>query len=137
SLIVGSREFIERCRPIRKMLGGGMRQAGVLAAAALVALNEGPGRLWIDHENARLLAQGLASIPGIQLDSSKVQTNIVIFGIEESRMSSAVFLEALRARGVAALPVDIARVRMVTHLHVDRAAIENATAAVAEVMKKQ
>ena len=68
SLIVGSREFIERCRPIRKMLGGGMRQAGVLAAAALVALEEGPGRLWIDHENARLLAQGLASIPGIRLD---------------------------------------------------------------------
>ena len=114
-----------------------MRQAGVLAAAALVALNEGPGRLWIDHENARLLAQGLASIPGIRLDSSKVQTNIVIFGIEGSRVSSAVFLEALRARGVAALPVDAARVRMVTHLHVDRAAIENAIAAVAEVMKKQ
>jgi threonine aldolase len=137
SLIVGSREFIERCRPIRKMLGGGMRQAGVLAAAALVALEEGPGRLWIDHENATLLASGLASIPGIRLDPRKVQTNIVIFGIEEGRMSSGEFLEALKARGVAALPVDLSHVRMVTHLHVDRRAIEVAIAAVAEVMKRR
>src|SRR5262245_32343414 len=67
SLIVGSREFIEKCRPIRKMLGGGMRQAGVLAAAALVALSEGPPRLWMDHENASVLARGLAAIPGIRL----------------------------------------------------------------------
>jgi threonine aldolase len=136
SLIVGSREFIERCRPVRKMLGGGMRQAGVLAAAALVALEEGPGRLRVDHENATLLAQGLAAIPGIRLDPAKVQTNIVIFGVD-SRMGSAKFLEALKQRGVAALPVDASRVRMVTHLHVDRAAIDAAIAAVSEVMKKQ
>lgn len=136
SLIVGSREFIERCRPIRKMLGGGMRQAGVLAAAALVALEEGPGRLRIDHENAGLLARGLAAIPGIRLDPAKVQTNIVIFGVEGG-MGSAAFLEALRKRGVIALPVDASRVRMVTHLHVERAGIEVAVAAVAEVMEKQ
>lgn len=135
SLIVGSREFIERCRPIRKMLGGGMRQSGVLAAAALVALDEGPTRLWKDHENAKLLAQGLAAIPGIRLNPGKVQTNIVIFGIERGRMSSAEFLEALKARGVIALPVDASNVRMVTHLHVDHAAIKAAIAAVAEVMK--
>nr|AIA17542.1 Beta-eliminating lyase [uncultured bacterium] len=128
---------MERCRPIRKMLGGGMRQAGVLAAAALVALNEGPGRLWIDHENAKLLAEGLASIPGIQLDPRKVQTNIVIFGVDGATMSAAAFLEALRARGVAALPVDATRVRMVTHLHVDRAAVEGAISAVTEVMKRR
>ena len=137
SLIVGSREFIERCRPIRKMLGGGMRQAGVLAAAALVALNEGPSRLLIDHENAALLARGLAAIPGIHLDPAKVQTNIVIFGIEKTRMSPAEFLDALRVRGVLALPVDASRVRMVTHLHVDRTGIENAISAVAEVLKKR
>ena len=136
SLIVGSREFIERCRPIRKMLGGGMRQAGVLAAAALVALEEGPGRLKVDHENAALLARGLAAIPGIRLDPTKVQTNIVIFGVEGG-MGSAAFLEALKKRGVIALPVDASRVRMVTHLHVDRAGIEVAIAAVAEVMKNQ
>jgi threonine aldolase len=136
SLIVGSREFVERCRPIRKMLGGGMRQAGVLAAAALVALDEGPGRLRVDHENASLLAQGLAAIPGIQVDPAKVQTNIVIFGVER-RMGSTKFLEALKKRGVIALPVDASRVRMVTHLHVDRAEIEAAISAVAEVMKNQ
>ena len=132
SLITGTKEFIERCRPIRKMLGGGMRQAGVLAAAALVALEEGPSRLWIDHENAARLARGLAEIPGIRLDASTVQTNIVIFGVQHA----AEFLEALKARGVMALPVDASSVRMVTHLHVDRAAIDAAIAAVAEVMKK-
>jgi threonine aldolase len=137
SLIVGSREFIEKCRPIRKMLGGGMRQAGVLAAAALVALNEGPARLWMDHENAAVLAHGLAAIPGILLDPATVQTNIVIFGIEQAGMSSAELIEALKARKVLALPVDASRVRMVTHLHVDRSHIESAIAAVAEVMKKR
>ena len=137
SLIVGSQEFIEKCRPIRKMLGGGMRQAGVLAAAALIALNEGPSRLWIDHENAALLARGLAALPGIHLDPAKVQTNIVIFGIEQTRMSSADFLEALKLRGVLALPVDASKVRMVTHLHVDRAGIESAIAAVSEVLKNR
>ena len=137
SLIVGSREFIERCRPLRKMLGGGMRQAGVLAAAALVALEQGPQRLWIDHENAKLLAEGLAAIPGVRLDPGKVQTNIVIFGIEGGIMSSSEFLEALKHRGVVGLPVDASRVRMVTHLHVDRMAIEGTIAAVAEVMKQR
>jgi threonine aldolase len=137
SLIVGSREFIERCRPLRKMLGGGMRQAGVLAAAALVALEQGPQRLWVDHDNAKLLADGLAAIPGIRLDPRKVQTNIVIFGIEGGKMSSSEFLEALKGRGVIALPVDASRVRMVTHLHVDRTAIEATIAAVAEVMKQR
>ena len=136
SLITGSREFIERCRPIRKMLGGGMRQAGVLAAAALVALEEGPPRLWIDHENAARLARGLAGIPGIRMDPSNVQTNIVIFGVDPAVLTSAQFLEALKARGVLALPVDAAHVRMVTHLHVDRTAMDRAIDAVAEVMKK-
>src|SRR5204862_5281822 len=72
SMIVGTREFIERCRSIRKMLGGGMRQAGVLAAAGMVALKAGPKRLWKDHDNARRLARELATIPGIALDAAKV-----------------------------------------------------------------
>jgi threonine aldolase len=135
SLIVGSKEFIERCRPIRKMLGGGMRQVGVLAAAALVALEEGPGRLWIDHENARKLAGGLAAIPGVDLDARKVLTNIVIFGVRG--MTSAAFLEALRERGILALPVDAARVRMVTHLHIESAGVDTAIAAVTEVLRKR
>src|SRR5947208_849034 len=75
SMIVGSREFIERSRSLRKMLGGGMRQAGVLAAAGLVALEKGPGRLQVDHDNAKLLSNQLATNPGITLNPAKVQTN--------------------------------------------------------------
>src|SRR5688572_3452705 len=133
SLIVGSREFIERCRPIRKMLGGGMRQAGVLAAAGIIALEEGPKRLQIDHDNAQLLAQKLAAIPGIALDPAKVQTNIVIFSVRPSGRSSSVFLEQLREHGVLAVPVDDDRIRMVTHLDVDRAAVEMAAERVAAI----
>jgi threonine aldolase len=131
SMIVGTREFIERCRPIRKMLGGGMRQAGVLAAAGLVALEEGPKRLQVDHDNAQVLAQQLARIPGIELDAAKVQTNIVIFSVRPSGMSSAQFLARIAERGVLAVPVDGARVRMVTHLDVTRPQVEAAAAAVA------
>jgi threonine aldolase len=130
-MIVGSREFIERCRPIRKMLGGGMRQAGVLAAAGIIALEEGPKRLQIDHDNAQLLAQKLAAISGIALDPAKVQTNIVIFSVKPSGRSSSVFLEQLREHGVLAVPVDNDRVRMVTHLDVSRADIEKAAKRVA------
>ena len=95
SVIVGSRTFIERCRSIRKMLGGGMRQAGVLAAAGLIALEKGPKRLHIDHDNAKFLATELANIPGITLDPAKVRTNIIIFDLKKSGWSSADFLQAL------------------------------------------
>jgi len=136
SLIVGSRVFIERCRSIRKMLGGGMRQAGVLAAAGLVALEKGPRRLQIDHDNAKFLATQLAGIPGITLDPAKVQTNIVIFDLKKSGSSSADFLQALAKRNVLAVPVDNERVRMVAHLDVDRAGIETAANSVREVLKR-
>src|SRR5438034_441423 len=120
SMIVGTREFVERCRSIRKMLGGGMRQAGVLAAAGLIALEKGPKRLQIDHDNAKVLATALAVIPGIALDPKKVQTNIVIFDLQKSGWSSANFLQALAERNVLAVPVDNEKVRMVTHVDVDR-----------------
>jgi threonine aldolase len=136
SMVVGSREFIERCRSIRKMLGGGMRQAGVLAAAGLVALEEGPKRLWMDHENAKLLARGLAAISGITLNADRVQTNIVIFSLEKSAMQSPEFISDLRKRNILVLPVDDIRVRMVTHLELDRAAIDRAIEAVSEIMRK-
>jgi threonine aldolase len=134
SMIVGSREFIERCRSIRKMLGGGMRQAGVLAAAGLIALEKGPKRLQVDHDHAKLLATGLAAIPGITLNPAKVQTNIVIFNLKTSGWSSSRFLETLAKRNVLAVPVDNERVRMVTHLDVDRNDVEKAAAAVQEVL---
>src|SRR5436189_4270861 len=133
SMVVGSREFIERCRSIRKMLGGGMRQAGVLAAAGLVALEKGPKRLQVDHDHAKLLATGLAAIPGITLNPAKVQTNIVIFNLKTSGWSSSDFLQTLAKRSVLAVPVDNERVRMVTHLDVDRNDVEKAAATVQEV----
>ncbi|HEX4999811.1 MAG TPA: GntG family PLP-dependent aldolase [Terriglobia bacterium] len=135
SVIVGAREFIERCRSIRKMLGGGMRQSGVLAAAGMIALEQGPGRLGEDHENARVLASQLSGIRGVALDPSTVQTNIVIFNLAPSGMSSASFLERIAARKVLAVPVDETRIRMVTHLDVNRADIERAAATVREVLE--
>jgi threonine aldolase len=133
SMVVGSKDLIERCRVIRKMLGGGMRQVGVLAAAALVALEEGPKRLYIDHENARFLAQGLARIPGIRIQPEKVQTNIVILDVGATGRSSTAFLKQLGERKVLGGAVDARRVRLVTHLDVDRADIESALRVIAEV----
>src|SRR5262247_2566918 len=124
SMIVGSRDFIERCRSIRKMLGGGMRQAGVLAAAGLVALDKGPKRLQVDHENAKFLASQLASTAGITLDAAKVKTNIAIFDVRNSGWCSGDVLQALEQRNVLAVPVDNYRIRMVTHLDVDRSDVE-------------
>jgi threonine aldolase len=133
SMVVGSKPLIERCRVLRKMLGGGMRQAGVLAAAARVALEEGPKRLHVDHENAQILAQGLARIRGIKIQAAKVQTNIVIFDVGECGFTSTEFLKRLVQRKVLAGPVDTRRVRMVTHLDVERADIEAALGMIAEV----
>ena len=137
SMIVGSRELIERCRIIRKMLGGGMRQVGVVAAAALVALEDGPKRLHLDHENARTLAEGLAEMPRIVLQPENVQTNIVIFEISDSGLNSSDFLARLREQHVLAGPVDDHRVRLVTHLDVDRSDIKTALRAIDGVMRKR
>lgn len=134
SMIVGAKEFIERCRVIRKTLGGGMRQVGVLAAGALIALEEGPKRLHIDHENARFLAEGLASLPRIRIKPAKVQTNIVLFDVSETGWTSGEFLRRLSERKVLGGPVDARRVRMVTHLDIDRSDIEQALRMVGEVV---
>ena len=134
SMIVGSKDLIERCRVIRKMLGGGMRQVGVLAAAALVALEEGPKRLHVDHENAQLLAQGLANVPRIRIQPEKVQTNIVLFDVSETGLTSTEFLKRLSERKVLGGPVDARRIRMVTHLDVDRNDIEQALRIIGEAV---
>ena len=134
SMVVGSKDFIDQCRVIRKMLGGGMRQVGVLAAAALVALEDGPKRLHVDHENAQLLAQGLARIPHIRIQPEKVQTNIVLFDVGEAGLTSSEFLKRLAERKVLGGPVDAKRIRMVTHLDVDRNDIEQALRIIGEVV---
>ena len=134
SMIVGSRDFIEHGRVLRKILGGGMRQVGVLAAAALVALEEGPKRLHVDHDNARLLAEGLAQIPGIGVQPDKVQTNIVLYDVGATGLGCTQFLKRLAERQVLGGPVDARRVRMVTHLDVDRNDIEQALRIIGEVV---
>jgi threonine aldolase len=120
SMILGSREFIERARVVRKMLGGGMRQVGVLAAAGLIALEKMPWRLHEDHANARLLAEGLAEIPGIHIDPEKVPTNILIFDISGTGMNTAEFSQRLKERGVLANGINPRQMRMVTHYDVTR-----------------
>lgn len=126
SLLAGSKAFIEEARRVRKMLGGGMRQAGVLAAAGLVALEEGPKRLQVDHENARFLAAGLAEIPGIEIDPGKVVTNIVFFDVSATGLASHEISKRLAERGVLANGVGASAIRMVTHRDVDRENCERA-----------
>ncbi len=133
SMIVGAREFIERCRAIRKMLGGAMRQVGVLAAAGLVALERGPLRLQEDHDHAARLARALAEMPGVSLDPGKVRTNIVIADVRGTGLAAGDFVSALAGHHVLAVTVDAARVRFVTHLDVDRAGIDTAIGALRDV----
>ena len=135
SMLVSSRDFIEKAHIGRKLLGGGMRQAGVLAAAGLIALEETPRILHRDHENARHLADGLAQIKGIALDPKKVVTNIVIFAVSGTGHAAAEICSELRKRRILCAPVDKFSIRMVTHYDVDRAAIDRALAALSEVLK--
>lgn len=134
SMLVGSREFIEKAHVGRKLLGGGMRQVGVLAAAGLIALEEGPKNLQRDHENARRLAEGLAQIRGIALDPKKVVTNIVIFDVRATGRTAAETCSELAPRGILCGPTAKFSIRMVTHCDVDRAGIDRAIAAVAAVL---
>jgi len=126
SMLVGSREFFEEARLVRKMLGGGMRQAGVLAAAGLIALEEGPKHLALDHENARFLAADLAEIPGIQIDPAKVVTNILFFDVSGTGLTSFEISKRLAAENVLANGVTAQIIRMVTHRDVDRAGCQRA-----------
>lgn len=134
SMLAGGREFIAEARRVRKMLGGGMRQAGILAAAGLVALKESPGRLHIDHENARFLAEGLAEIPGVQIDPAKVKTNILFFDLSASELSAQEVSKRLGEQGVLANGTGPKIIRMVTHCDVDRAGCEKALLALRNIM---
>ena len=117
---VGKAEAIDRGRIYRKALGGGMRQAGILAAAGLIALEQGPAKLAEDHANAKFLAEGLAHIPGIKIDPAKVQTNILICDISGTGMNSGELSQKLTARNVLANGVGPQLIRFVTHLDVSR-----------------
>ena len=133
SLLVGNRKFIERARTVRKMLGGGMRQAGVLAAAGLIALEEMPKRLHEDHANAKLLASRMADLKQVEIDSETVQTNIVIFKVKGVCDVSPI-LSAIKHRGVLAGSAATDQIRFVTHNDVDSTACERAAQIAAEVI---
>ena len=137
SMILGSREFIERARIYRKMFGGGMRQVGIVAAAGLLALEHSPARLHEDHANARLLAEGVAKIPGLKIDPASVKTNIVIFDCSASGMNAVELCDALHERGIWAQDTAINSVRMVTHWNVNRAGIERAIQELSAVVQRK
>jgi threonine aldolase len=126
SMVAGSKAFIERARICRKMFGGGMRQAGVIAAAGLIALERSPGRLHVDHENAKRLAEGIAEIPGLSIDPKKVRSNIVIFDCTKTGKTAVEICDALHPHGVWAQDTSPYSVRVVTHCDVDRAGVERA-----------
>jgi threonine aldolase len=134
SLIAGSEDFIREARRYRKMVGGAMRQAGVIAAAGVVALTEMVDRLPEDHANARRLAEGLAEIPGIDIDLATVQSNIVLLKIDDRAMTAAEFAERLRAEGIRVSNYDTRGLRMVTHYQISRADVEATIAAARRVM---
>ena len=134
SMLAGPADLIAKGRLLRKRLGGGMRQVGVLAAACLIALEETPKRLGEDHCNAKFLAEGLGRIPGIQVDPAKVATNITIFDVCGTGVAPAEISARLRQRGVLINAINERQMRAVTHYDVDRAACADALAAVADAL---
>jgi len=131
SMLLGTKDFVKEARIWRKRLGGGMRQVGILAAAGLIALEDGPKRLHEDHANAKRLAEGLAAIPGISIDVEKIVTNIVIFDVAGTGKTSAEIVESLAQKGILAIGFG-SLMRMVTHLDVSPADIDSALASMRE-----
>ncbi|WP_052889669.1 low-specificity L-threonine aldolase [Thermogemmatispora carboxidivorans] len=141
SLLVGSRDFISRARWVRKVLGGGLRQAGVLAAAGIVALEQMVERLAEDHAHARLLAEGLAELPQIRLAAQCVQTNMVIFRLHDGERAlpeerCAEFRARLKNEGVLLSSMDDGLLRAVTHYGIERPHIELALAAIKRTLEE-
>ncbi len=133
SMMLGSRDFIEKARRNRKLFGGAMRQVGIIAAAAIYALDNNIKRLADDHANARLLAEGLNNIDGFDVDMPRVQTNIVIADISKTGKDSNEVIGTLDENGVFALPFDPTTVRFVTHLDVSREECEKAVEIISEL----
>lgn len=133
SIVAGSADFIERARGARKILGGAMRQSGVIAAAGLVALQSMVDRLPEDHRRARQLAEGLAGIDGISIDLKAVQTNIVIFTVEPA-IDQAAFVSRMKEQGILVSNYGTRGVRMVTHYQIDDDAVASALDAATSVM---
>jgi threonine aldolase len=133
SMLAGTREDMARARLYRKRLGGGMRQAGVLAAAGMIALEDHPRLLVKDHANARFLAEALAKFPGITIDPGKVETNILIFDVSRTGLSTTEFSARLKSCGILINGINDREMRIVTHYDVDRAGCEQALEAIEQV----
>ena len=132
-LVAGSHQFVTQAKRIRKLLGGGMRQAGIIAAAGVVALNEMVDRLADDHRLAQQLAVGLAALPGVECDPASVETNLVLFRLHD--MPPSDFVAAMRTRGVLLGEIGNQNLRMVTHYDVNSDDVEKALETAASVLK--
>jgi len=120
SVICGSGEFIVQARRMRKVLGGGMRQAGIIAASGLMAIEGAIDQIKKDHQNARLLAEGLGKFEDIILDKDKVQTNIIFMGINPERFTPVELVEAMEAQGIRFFATGPNRMRLVTHYGIEK-----------------
>jgi threonine aldolase len=136
SVVAGSREFVQRARRNRKILGGSMRQAGIIAAAGIVAITEMVERLADDHANARALAQGLARLEGIAIDADAVETNMVFFELMRDDLSPADLVNGLKARGVLLNASGGRRLRAVTRYQVDAADMAYTVDAFEDVLRQ-
>jgi threonine aldolase len=133
SLLVGTEEFIEKSRKMRKVLGGGMRQAGIIAAPGIVALENMIDRLEEDHRNARRLAEGISTIDRLQIDLSRVQTNMVCFDVSNLGINADFFISKLKRKNVLALALTEKEVRMVTHKGIKNEHIEESISAIDKI----
>ena len=136
SVICGSREFIAEARRNRKVLGGGMRQSGIIAAAGITALEQMVGRLAEDHANARRLAEGIARIAGLSIEPGRIQTNIVYFDLASKRFTAEKLVTRLDNRGIKVLRVGPTRFRAVTHYGIGADDIDLTLAVLDEAMEK-
>jgi len=136
SVLCGSKELIEKAIRFRKMLGGGMRQVGILAAACLYALDNNVKRLEVDHQNAKRLALGLAGMEGLKIDPEQVVTNIVLFDVGSIPMDAYTFAQRLAPAGVLLIPFGPSTLRAVTHLDVTTAEIDKTLEIIQQFLKK-
>ena len=136
SLVAGSKSFIDRVHRFRKMFGGGMRQAGIIAAAGIYALDHHIERLKDDHQNARRLAVGLKEFKGVSIDPKHVETNIVIFDVSNTGMTGAQVSEAMKKEGVLIHAFSRTQIRLVTHLDITSEDIETALKAFEKLLRR-
>jgi threonine aldolase len=135
SLVIGSQQFVTQAHRFRKQFGGGMRQAGILAAAGIYALEHNVERLAEDHLHAKRLARGIANIDGLDIDVNAVQTNILYFQVSRPGLTVPMLLERLKTEGVLMLGTGPNSIRAVTHLDVSKEAVDRAIEVLGKVMR--